>query len=108
MAPPRHPLRRYVVSLLERGELVSIREATMVCDASRQAISRWVKEARVDLEVRRGAYVARLRTNADRYLEGLAPTKRPSKRQMRKIAAKALKDWNEANGKTDERQSRPT
>ncbi len=97
MAAPRHPLRAYIVALFRHGDLVSVHEATLICDASRQAISKWIKVEGIDIGVRRSAYIIRLMVNAQRYLEGLPPLRKPTKKQMRRIADKALRDWNAAN-----------
>src|SRR5258708_1036794 len=96
MAAPRHPLRSYIIGLFRQGDLVSVREAMLICDASRQAISKWVKAEGINIEARRLAHLAKRRTNAQRYLAGMPPLRKPTKYQMRKDAAKALKDWNRA------------
>ncbi|SRR6266404_1847025 len=99
MAAPRHPLRSYIIGLFRRGELVSVHEATLICDASRQAISKWVKADGINIEARRSAYIVRLMVKAQRYLEGLPAIRKPTKRQMRRDLAKAMRGWNEANTK---------
>lgn len=90
MAAARHPLRSHIVTLFRRGDLVSVREAVLICDASRQAISKWVKAAGLDLEVSRMAYIARQRSRAQLIAEGKPPRRRPSKDQMRKEIAEAM------------------
>jgi hypothetical protein len=100
MAAPRHPLRSFIIALFKRGDLVSVHEATLICDASRQAISKWVKAEGIDIEAHRLAHVSRLRTIAQRQMDGLPALRRPTKAQMRKIAAKAVKDFNRAQQKT--------
>lgn len=96
MAPPRHPLRSYVVTLFRRGELVSAHEATLICDASRQAITKWLKAEGISITAHRLAFIARRRTAAQRLLEGKGPVRRPSKSQMRLEADRAVRKFNEA------------
>lgn len=93
MAARRHPLRSFVITLFRRGDLVSIYEARLVCDASRQAIAKWLKAERINLKACRLRHIARLRSNAQRQIEG-RPSGRPSKAQLRRIADKALRDFN--------------
>lgn len=97
MAQARHPLRSYVVTLFKRGELVSIHEATLVADVSRQSVHKWLKAEGINVEARRLAYVAKLRTKAARYLDGLPALRKPTKAQMRKQLAKAIEKFNAAN-----------
>jgi hypothetical protein len=104
MAPPRHPLRSYIIGLFRHGDLVSVQEATLICDASRQAITKWLKAEGINIEAHRLAYLAKRRTNAQRYLDGLPPTRRPSKAQMRKELAEAMRRFNEANATELEKQ----
>lgn len=90
MAARRHPLRSHIVTLFRRGDLVSVREAVLICDASRQAICKWIKAAGIDVEGRRLAYVARQRARAQRIAEGKPPPRRPTKAQMRQVIAEAM------------------
>jgi hypothetical protein len=99
MAPPRHPLRSHIIALFLRGELVSVHEATLICDASRQAVTKWLKAEGINVEARRMAYLAKRRTIAERHLDGLPPLRRPSKAQMRSDLQKAMRRFNEANSK---------
>lgn len=102
MAAARHPLRSYIVGLFRHGDLVSVAEAVMICGASAQAVRKWTKTEGINIEVRRLARIAKFTTNAQRYVDGLSPHRRPSKAQMRKDADKALRDWNAANAKPSE------
>lgn len=90
MAAPRHPLRSHIVTLFRRGDLVSVREAVLICDASRQAVSKWLRSAGVDIEASRLRYIARQRSRAQMVAEGKAPRGKPSKAQMRKVIADAM------------------
>jgi hypothetical protein len=101
MAPPRHPLRSFIVALFRRGDLVSVHEATMICDASRQAISKWIKAEGISIEAHRLAHLARLRNTAQRQLDGLPPLRRPTKAQMRKTLEDAMRRFNAANSKAN-------
>lgn len=94
MPAPRHPLRSHIVTLFKRGEIASVREAVLICDASRQAVTKWLRAAGINVEQRRLAYIARHRDRAQRIAEGRAPRRKPSKTEMRKQADKALSDWN--------------
>lgn len=100
MAPPRHPLRSFIITLFRRGDLVSVHEATLICDASRQAITKWVKAEGIDIDAHRMAHIARLRTSGQRQLDGKPPLRRPTKAQMRKMADEAVRRFNAANSAT--------
>lgn len=99
MAAPRHPLRSLIVEMFRRGDLVSVHEAVLICDASRQAVTKWVKAEGIDIDARRLAKLAKLRTLAERRLDGLPAARKPSKAYLRRVAAKALKDFNRAQHK---------
>lgn len=90
MAAARHLLRSHILALFARGEIVTIREASLICDASPQAIRKWVKAAGIDLEASRLAYIARQRSRAQLIAEGRAPRGKPSKAQMRQIITDAM------------------
>jgi hypothetical protein len=96
MAARRHPLRSFIITLFRQGELVSVREAMLICDASRQAISRWIKAEHIDIEATRLGRIAKHRTAAQRQLNGLPPAMKPSKAYLRRIAEKAVRDFNRA------------
>jgi hypothetical protein len=99
MAPARHPLRSYIVGLFRQGDLVNVREATLICDVSRQAITKWLKAERINVEAHRLEHISKLRTNAQRYLDGLSPLRKPTKKQMRQELERAMKRFNAANGR---------
>jgi hypothetical protein len=99
MAAARHPLRSYIIGLFRHGDLVSVAEAVAICGASPQAVRKWIKAEGINVEARRMARIAKFTTNAQRYVDGLPPLRRPSKRQMRRDADKALREWNAANAK---------
>lgn len=75
MAAHRHPLRSHILILFQRGDLVSVAEAVLICDASRQAISKWIKTAGINVEARRMAYIGRQRSRAQLIHEGRGPRK---------------------------------
>lgn len=99
MAPARHPLRNYIVGLFRVGHLVSVKEAVQISGVSRQAITQWLKLEGINVEAHRMMYLATLATNAQRYLDGLPPLRRPTKKQMRQELEQAMKRFNEARGK---------
>lgn len=78
---------------------MSVREATLICDASRQAITKWLKAERIDIQAARMAKLAKHRTAAERQLNGLPPAKKPSKAYLRRVADKAVRDFNRAQQK---------
>jgi len=90
MAAPRHPLRSHIITLFRRGDLVSVAEAVLICDASRQAISKWIKTAGINIDANRLAFITRHRTRAQMIAERKAPRGKPSKAQMRKMIADAM------------------
>jgi hypothetical protein len=89
MAARRHPLRSHIVTLFRRGDLVSVREAVLICDASRQAISKWLRLAGIKRENTRMAYIARQRRRAQLIAEGKLQRRRPTKTEMREEIARA-------------------
>src|ERR1700682_5454195 len=99
MAPARHPLRSYIVSLFRHGDLVSVYEAVQISGVSRQAITKWLKAGKINIEGHRMSRIASYTTNAQRYLDGLPPLRPPSKRQMRATLEDAMKRFNDANAK---------
>lgn len=101
MPQTRHPLRSHVLALFKRGELVSVGEAVLICGASRQAVHKWLKAEGINIEARRMAHLAKLRTRAEHYLEGKPPLRRPTKVQMRKQLKQAIERFNAANAPAD-------
>jgi hypothetical protein len=97
MAPARHPLRSHIVTLFRRGEIVSVHEATLICDASRQAITKWLRAEGIDIEAHRLAFIAKQRTIAQRQLEARAIRRKPSKAEIRRELERAVKRFNRAN-----------
>ncbi len=73
-----------------RGEIVTIREAALICDATPQAIRKWVKAAGIDIEARRLAYIARQRSRAQLIADNKGPRGKPTKAQMRRTIADAM------------------
>jgi len=98
MAPRRHPLRKHIVALFMRGELVSVHEAVLISDASRQSVSRWLKEDGIDVGVRRLSYLAKQRGRAWECLDGKPAKRLPSKAQIRKDLERAVEQFNRRNG----------
>lgn len=94
MAARRHTLRSHIITLFKRGEIASTREAVLICDASRQAVSKWLRAAGIDIEASRLAYVARHRRRAQLIAEGKPPSRKPTKAELRRTADKAIRDWN--------------
>lgn len=99
MAAARHPLRSYIIALLRHGDLVSVAEAVAVSGASAQAVRKWIKAEGFDIGVRRMARIARYTTNAQRYMDGLPPLRKPTKVQMRRTLEEAMRRFNAANAK---------
>jgi hypothetical protein len=99
MAPARHPLRQWVVSMFQRGELVSASEGAFIGTVPRQTVARWLREAGIDIEEKRKQYLTRSQRKAERYADGKPPRGKPSKKYLRRIAAKAVRDFNRAQQK---------
>ena len=78
------------------GALVAPSEGALIASVPRQTVSRWIREAGIDVEQTRKQYLARNQLRAQRYLEGKPPRGKPSKRFLRRIAARALKEFNRA------------
>lgn len=99
MAPQRHPLRDWVIGMFRSGALISPTEGAIVATVPRQTVGRWIREAGIDIKATRQRYLARNQLRAQRYADGKAPRGKPSKRYLRRIAAKALRDFNRAQSK---------
>ncbi len=100
MAPARHPLRNWVLGMYRSGVLVSPSDGAEIASVPRQTVSRWLREGGVDVKLAHQAFIARQHVRAQRYLDGKLPGRNLTKRHLRKIAAKALRNWNYANGKS--------
>jgi hypothetical protein len=96
MAPQRHPMRDWVESMYRRGDLTSPSEGAFIASVPRQTVARWIREAGIKIDATRKQYLARNQLRAQRYVAGKPPRNKPSKKYLRRIAAKALKDWNRA------------
>lgn len=92
MPARRHPLRSHIVTLFRRGELVSVAEAVLICDASRQAVNKWLRRAGIDVTSTRLRYIARQRSRAQLIAEGKPPRRRWSKAELREMGQKAVRD----------------
>lgn len=107
MAPRRHQLRSWIEGMFRRGELVTRSEGAAIASVPRQTVGRWLKEAGIDPEVMRQRFIARNQAKAQRHAAGLPPLGKPTKKQLRAIADKAVRRWNAANAKADAGQPRP-
>lgn len=85
--------------MYRRGDLVSPTEGALVASVPRQTISRWIREAGVDVKATRLRYLARCQTKAQRYAAGLPPLRKPTKAQMRVMLDEAMRRFNAANAK---------
>ncbi|MCK1585472.1 hypothetical protein IVB03_39450 [Bradyrhizobium sp. 168] len=93
MAAPRHPLRDRVLARVKRGEIASVVEIMLVASVPRQTANRWLRQSRLDLADLRLRAVARMHEQEERYLAGLPPRRKPSKRFLRKVADDAKAEW---------------
>jgi hypothetical protein len=82
--------------MAQRGELTSPAEGAIIATVPRQTVARWIREAGIDIRATRLQYLARSQRKAQRYVDGKPPRGKPSKALLRRIAAKALRDWNRA------------
>jgi hypothetical protein len=101
MAANRHPLRERILSRINRGELASVREIMLVASIPRQTANRWLREAGIELDVARQRMLAKMHEQEERYLAGLPPKRKPSKRFLRKIATKAKADWDKRHAQPE-------
>lgn len=85
--------------MYRRGDLVSPAEGALIASVPRQTISRWIREAEIDLKATRLQFLARNQTKAQRYAAGLPPLLKPTKAQMRKTIDDAMRRFNAANAK---------
>lgn len=99
MARERHPLRDWVIGMFKAGTLTSASEGAIVASVPRQTVARWVREAGLDIMLCRQQFLARTQRKAQRYVDGKPPRGKPSKRFLRRMADKALRDFNRAQSK---------
>lgn len=97
MAPRRHPLRNWIEGMYRHGDLVSPAEGAVIATVPRQTISRWLREAKIDIKAMRLVWLARHQEKAQRYAAGLPPLMKPTKAQMRRTIYKAMRRSNAAN-----------
>lgn len=95
----RHPLRDRILLRIKRGELASVREMMLVASIPRQTANRWLREGKIKLDAARMHLVAKMREQEERYLAGLSPLHKPTKKQMRREIERGIKRFNAANGK---------
>jgi hypothetical protein len=98
MPTPRHPLRPYIIWLVRKGELASLREASLICDASEQAISVWLKRENIDLGRCRLERMARFRVGAQGAIRQ-ATVRKPTGNQRRRDTLEAVKRFNDVQAK---------
>lgn len=100
MAAPRHQLRDWVIGMFAAGTLTSPSEGALVASVPRQTVARWIREAGIDVRQTRLQFLGRCQLKAQRYVAGKPPRNKPSKAYLRKVAAKALRDFNRARQKS--------
>lgn len=71
----------------------------MIASVPRQTVARWMREERIDVPAARLRYLARCQLKAERYAAGLPPVTKPSKAQMRRDLANAMRRFNAANAR---------
>ena len=98
MPSPRHPLRSHVLTLVKRGEISSLAEASLVAGVSAQSVLNWLKEAQVDMRAYRMLRLAQLRTTAQVKLEARANA-RPTQQEQRRRTLESVRRFNEALAK---------
>jgi hypothetical protein len=93
--PTEHPMREYLLSQIEAGELIP-REAAMIAAVSRQRVDQWCAAAKIDPKQCRRDHLkalwAKEMRKAKMKARGVKP-KRQSKAQMRVVADKAKATW---------------
>jgi hypothetical protein len=81
------------------GTLTSAAEGAMIATVPRQTVARWIREAGIDIAAARRQYLARVQKRAQRYVDGKPPRGKPSKRYLRRMADRALREFNRAQSK---------
>lgn len=88
--------RDFVVSMYVRGYLSSLDEGAIVAGVTKHTVRRWLVAAGIDWRATRLRYLAASRARCVAASEGKR-VHRPSKREMRRLAAKAKQDWDKAH-----------
>jgi len=85
--------------MFQRGDLTSPAEGATVASVPRQTVARWIREAGIDVKATRLQHLARCQIKAERYAAGLPAVRRPTKAEMRRDLAKAMRRFNAANAR---------
>jgi len=101
MAALRHPLRDRILNRIRRGEIASVREIVLVASIPRQTANRWLREAGIKLDDARLRAVNKMHEQEERYLAGLPPRRKPSKRFLRKVADRAKAQWDKRHAQPE-------
>lgn len=80
--------------MFQRGDLTSPAEGAIVASVPRQTVARWIREAGIDVKATRLRYLARNQAKAERYAANKPPRGKPSKAFLRRIAARAVREFN--------------
>jgi hypothetical protein len=98
MPAKRHPLRSRTLAGIKSGRFATVSEIMMVASIPRQTANRWLREAGIKLADARLRRLAKMRSQEERYLEGLPPLRRPSKPVQHQAADRAKAKWDRDHG----------
>jgi hypothetical protein len=97
MPAPRHPLRRYILSLIKAGKIASLQEAAWIADVERSTVLKWLRGINADLARLRLGEIARLRSRAQLRLERYRS--RLSVQGGKRARHEAIRRFNDSNGR---------
>jgi hypothetical protein len=95
--------RDFVVSMYVRGHLATLDEGALVAGVTKFTVRRWLIAAGIDWRARRLHFLGKCRARSIAAGEGRT-VRRPSKREMRRLAAKLKQDWDKAHASELEEQ----
>lgn len=95
--------RDFVVSMYLRGHLATLEEGALVAGVNRITVLRWLKAAGIDWHRTRKRFLVQSRVRCVAAGEG-RKVRRPSKREMSRLATRLKQDWDRAHAPELEKQ----
>jgi hypothetical protein len=83
--------RGYVVGMAQRGELASLEEGAAIASTTKATVRRWLVGEGIDWLLTRRQWLARRHERCERWASDQPPPMRPTKAQMRRQIADAMR-----------------
>lgn len=89
--PETNRRRGYVVAMARSGDLASLEEGAHIASTTKATVRRWLIAAGIDWVLTRRQWLARRHRRCEDWVINRPPPRRPSKKQMRKTIADAIR-----------------